>query len=231
VENNKKTQLLSPADSDPALAESYRLLRTNLFSLDADQTRTIMITSALPGEGKSAVAANLAGVCANGYRQVLLVDSDLRKPTQHAYFGVSNAVGLAQALRPPRLGEDNSQEVTVQQVQPGLDILTSGPVPPSPPDQLASDTMAQLVQFVRAKYDLIIFDSPPVLTVADAVVLARYVDGVVLVVKAAHTRRDQAGEAIKKLTRANTKLLGVVLNSVPGKKGYTGPDGHYRRLR
>lgn len=229
MNNNKKTQLLGIAGSDPALAESYRLLRTNLYSLDGGNTRTIMITSALPGEGKSTVAANLATVCANGYRQVLLVDSDFRRPTQHVYFGMKNTTGLAQALRQPQPGEDDGQEVTVQQAQPGLDILTSGPLHENPPDQLASDRMAQLVQFVRAKYDLIIFDSPPVLVVTDAVVLARYVDGVVLVVKAGHTRRDQAGEAIKQLTRANTKLLGVVLNSVTGKKSYSGRDGHYSR--
>ena len=169
-----------------------------------------MITSALPREGKSVVAANLAVACANGHKNVLLVDADLRHPAQHECFGMDNSVGLAQALKPSRRGEDCSQEVMVHQALPGLDVLTSGPLPTSPPDDLASSAMTRLVHFVKRKYNLIIFDS--------ALVLARHVDGIILVVKAVHTRREQADEAIKQLTRANSNLLGVVLNSVYGKK-------------
>jgi capsular exopolysaccharide synthesis family protein len=205
-------------DSGSAFAESCRALRTNLRHLDEHRAHCIMITSALPREGKSVVAANLAVACANGHRNVLLVDANLRHPAQHECFGVRNTVGLAQALKRSRPGEDCSQEVMVHQALSSLDVLTSGPLPASPPDDLASDAMTRLVEFFKTRYNLIIFDSAPVLPVTDALVLARHVDGIILVIKAVHTRREQADEAIKQLTRANSNLLGVVLNSVNGKK-------------
>ncbi len=207
---------MSTAEYNSELGESYRLLRTHLFSLNDGRTRTIMITSALPREGKSTVAANLAMACANGHKRVLLVDSDFRRPTQHVRFGIENNVGLAQALRNDR------PEILVHHAQPGLDVLTSGPLPANPPDRLASDTMARLVEFVKSKYDMVILDSPPVLPATDAVILASRVDGVLLVIKASYTRREQAAEAVRQLKGASAKLLGVVLNSVSKKRSAGG---------
>jgi len=225
---DKNTGLSEVAAEGSAIAESYRFLRTNLFFFDAREVQAVMITSALPGEGKSTIAGNLAVVCADAHKRVLLVDSDLRKPTQHVYFGMNNSSGLAQALRQPGPGSEYNLELKVHQARPGLDLLTSGPLPASPPDRLASGRMAELVSFVRREYDLIIFDSPSVLAVTDPVVLARYVDGVILVVRAAHTRREHAAEALRQLARTNTNVLGVVLNSMSPKKGY-GREGNYLR--
>jgi len=199
----KKRQLRS----ELLAMEAYRLLRTNLLYLASDRPRTIMVTSALPGEGKTTVAANLGRVCCDGGTRVLLVDSDLRRPALHKHFGLDNSFGLAQAL-------DEDRHVVVQQAEAGLDLLTSGLLPENPPDVLASESMTEFIQFIKDKYDLVIFDSPPVLSVSDAIILAKRVDGVLLVVKSSSTRRNHANEAIKQLLRANRNILGVVLNSV-----------------
>jgi capsular exopolysaccharide synthesis family protein len=222
----KETQLPGVVDSRSAFAESCRALRTNLLFLEEHRVRSIMITSALPNEGKSVVAANLAVAFAAGRRKVLLVDADLRNPTQHKCFDVDNTVGLTQALRRSPSSENGAPEIIVQQTRPGLDVLTSGPLPAGPSDDLASDAMIRLVEFVKTKYNLVIFDSTAVLPVTDALVLARHVDGIILVVRAVHTRSEQAGEAIKQLRRANTNLLGVVLNSVNARK-IAARNGHY----
>ena len=207
--------LLSSRAGSPSLAEAYCALRTNLSFLAGDAVKTIMVTSALPREGKSTVAANLALACANADKQVLLVDSDLRNPTQHINFALENTAGLAQVIQ-----HGNERDLLVRSIQPRLDVLTSGPLPANPPDYLASDMMPALLGFLREHYDLVILDSPPVLLVADAVALGQWVDGVLFVIKAANTRPDQANKAIKQLRRANQNLLGVVLNAVDAGKAF-----------
>jgi len=199
--------------NDLQATEAYRLLRTNLLYLAIDRPRAIMVTSALPQEGKTTVAANLARVCCDGGTRVLLVDGNLRRPALHKFFALDNSFGLTQAL-------EEERHVVVQQAEPGLDLLTSGSLPDNPPDILASESMMELITFVKEKYELIIFDSPPVLSVSDTIILAKRVDGILLVVKWSATRRDHAAEAIKCLARANQNILGVVLNSVNNSKQF-----------
>lgn len=188
--------------------ESFYQLRTNLSLVPGPPVKTVLIASALPREGRSTVAASLALACAEGARSVLLVDADFRNPCQHANFNINNVSGLAQVL-----GRADMHECQVKQVHPWLDVLTSGPLPANPPDLLASPVMTGLVQFLREKYDLVIFDSPAVARVTDAVALAHAVDGVLLVIKAASTTRQQAHSAVSQLRRANPRILGAVLNA------------------
>lgn len=204
-----KVCLLSTCVGGPAIfAESFRHLRTSLECV-AGSARTIMVCSPSPREGKSTVAANLGLAWASRRKNVLLVDCDMRHPVQHLNFSMPNVAGLSTMLE-----HRNHNNLHVQQTVPGLDLLTSGPLPPSPPDELASDTMAVFVEFAKTRYDIVILDSPPVLTTSDATILARMADGILLVVKAGHTRREQAADAIKRLRRANPNLMGVVFNGL-----------------
>ncbi len=192
------------------IAEAYRLLRTNFQFAAVDRPlRRIVITSPGPGDGKSTTAANLAVVFAQGGKSVILVDADLRRPQQHRIFQRTASYGLSTAL------VDAATPVTsfLQPTDvPGLRLLTSGPIPPNPAELLGSQRMAQLMQTLTQEADMVIMDSPPVLSVADATILANAADGVVLVADAGRTRREMARRAKESLERAGANLLGMVLN-------------------
>lgn len=192
------------------IAEAYRLLRTNFQFAAVDRPlRRIVITSPGPGDGKSTTAANLAVVFAQGGKRVILVDADLRRPQQHRIFQRTASYGLSTAL------VDAATPVTsfLQPTEvPGLRLLTSGPIPPNPAELLGSQRMAQLMQVLNQEADMVIVDSPPVLSVADAAILANAADGVVLVADAGRTRREMARRAKESLERAGANLLGMVLN-------------------
>lgn len=192
------------------IAEAYRLLRTNFQFAAVDRPlHRIVITSPGPGDGKSTTAANLAVVFAQGGKNVILVDADLRRPQQHRIFQRTASYGLSTAL------VDAATPVTsfLQPTDvPGLRLLTSGPIPPNPTELLGSQRMAQLMQALHQEADMVIVDSPPVLSVADAAILANAADGVVLVADAGRTRREMARRAKESLERAGANLLGMVLN-------------------
>ncbi|MER3457471.1 MAG: protein tyrosine kinase [Chloroflexota bacterium] len=192
------------------IAEAYRLLRTNFQFAAVDRPlRRIVVTSPGPGDGKSTTAANLAVVFAQGGKSVILVDADLRRPQQHRIFQRTASYGLSTAL------VDAATPVTsfLQPTDvPGLRLLTSGPIPPNPAELLGSQRMAQLLQVLSQEAEMVILDSPPVLSVADATILANAADGVVLVADAGRTRREMARRAKESLERAGANLLGMVLN-------------------
>ncbi len=192
------------------IAEAYRLLRTNFQFAAVDRPlRRIVVTSPGPGDGKSTTAANLAVVFAQGGKSVILVDADLRRPQQHRIFQRTASYGLSTAL------VDAATPVTsfLQPTDvPGLRLLTSGPIPPNPAELLGSQRMAQLLQVLSQEAEMVILDSPPVLSVADAAILANAADGVVLVADAGRTRREMARRAKESLERAGANLLGMVLN-------------------
>lgn len=192
------------------IAEAYRLLRTNFQFAAVDRPlRRIVVTSPGPGDGKSTTAANLAVVFAQGGKSVILVDADLRRPQQHRIFQRTASYGLSTAL------VDAATPVTsfLQPTDvPGLRLLTSGPIPPNPAELLGSQRMAQLLQVLSQEAEMVILDSPPVLSVADAAILANAADGVVLVADAGRTRREMARRAKENLERAGANLLGMVLN-------------------
>jgi capsular exopolysaccharide synthesis family protein len=196
-----------------AIAESYRMLRSNLEFARVDRPiHTILVTSSLPGEGKTVTAANLAIAFALEGRRVLLVDADLRKPAVHTLFDVPNTQGLTTMLR--------SDTVTLESVahtneQERLKVLTSGPLPPNPAEMLGSQRMLTVLQRLQANQDVLIIDSPPLRAVTDAAILSAFVDGTLLVIDASKSRRPAVRLGREALNRVNAQILGVVLNRVP----------------
>ncbi|MDN4071758.1 CpsD/CapB family tyrosine-protein kinase [Fictibacillus terranigra] len=203
------TQLITHNNPKSPISEQYRTIRTNIqfSSIDTEYT-TLMVTSPGPGEGKSTTVANLAVVLAQQGKSVLLIDGDLRKPTVHYTFKVSNIQGLTNVLTRQAALEDAVQQTNVDD----LYVLPSGPIPPNPSELLNSKAMEMLVEDANKKYDYVLFDSPPVLAVTDAQVLSNRCDGVVLVTSSGKTGREEALKAKELLENANAKILGVVLN-------------------
>lgn len=194
------------------ISEQYRTVRTNIqFSAVDQEVRSLLVTSTGPGEGKSTTAANLAVVFAQQGKKVLLIDADLRKPTMHYTFKTENIQGLTNVLLRQKSLE---QAVNLTEVE-NLDLLSSGPIPPNPAELLSSKSMKQLLENAYGIYDIIIFDSPPVMAVSDAQILANETEGCLLVVSSGKTEREMALKAKEALEAAKSKLLGVVLN---GKK-------------
>jgi non-specific protein-tyrosine kinase len=192
------------------IAEAYRLLRTNIQFMAVDrEIKSILVTSTHPGEGKSITAANLAVVMAQANLKTIIVDADLRRPVMHKIFQVRNSGGLTDLLRSPELGVDLQLKETGVE---NLLIVTGGPLPPNSAELLGSRRMAELIHRLEEMADVVIFDSPPVLPVTDAAVLANRVSGVVLVAEAGRTRYDMAKQAARRLDQAHANLLGIVVN-------------------
>ncbi|PGK31207.1 capsular biosynthesis protein [Priestia megaterium] len=205
-----KRRLLAHNSPKDPVAEQYRTIRTNIQFSNVDQDiKTIVVTSSGAEEGKSTTTSNLATVYAQQGLKVLLIDADLRKPTGHYTFRLENHIGLTNVL--------TRQSTLAQAVQeseiPHLSVLTSGPIPPNPSELLASAQMAELLKEMKEKFDMIIFDTPPILAVADAQILANQVDGTILVVSSGKTEKDAALKSKELLSNAQGKLLGVVLNN------------------
>ncbi len=213
-------------DAIPA-QEAYHRLQAKLEArVQADGLRSILITSPEPGEGKSAIVANLAQALANAGRRVVVVDANLRRPIMHQILDVSNKVGLSNVL---------SQEWTVKEAvqttrTPGVWVLTSGTPHPNPAQLLNSAGMPSLFEELAAPFDVILLDSPPVLAVADATLLAPLVDGVLLTVGRAQTKRDSIEAAIEQLAGVQARLLGVVVNWAERTKDLR-HYRHYERAR
>ncbi|RIW36063.1 polysaccharide biosynthesis tyrosine autokinase [Bacillus salacetis] len=208
--NNHSRKLVTDAAPKSPVSEQYRTLRTNIeFSQVDDAYRSLMVTSTGPGEGKSTTSANLAVVFAQQGKKVLLIDADLRKPTMHYTFQKMNTVGLSNAVTKQVGLTDAVQSTRVE----NLDILTSGPIPPNPAELLGSKGMNSLLEEMYRLYDVVIFDTPPVLAVTDAQILANKCDGTVLVVSSGRTEIEAAQKAKEQLQSAQAKLLGVVLNN------------------
>ncbi|WP_083227546.1 CpsD/CapB family tyrosine-protein kinase [Geobacillus thermoleovorans] len=201
--------LITAEDPKSPIAEQYRTIRTNIqFSFIDAPLRSLIVTSTGPGEGKSTTTANLAVVFAQQGKKVLLIDADLRKPTVHYTFRLNNYMGLTNVLTgsAPLLSTCQATEID------HLSILTSGPIPPNPAELLSSNAMAQCLEQLYETFDLVIFDTPPVLAVTDAQILANQCDGTVLVIESGGTEIEAAVKAKELLEAANAKLLGVVLN-------------------
>jgi capsular exopolysaccharide synthesis family protein len=209
---------LVAASEELSMGESYRTLRTNiLFSAIDRQLRTLSISSALPQEGKSRTAANLAVVLAAAGHSTVLIDCDFRRPSQHRLFGRLQNVGLADLM----LGEASENEVItpVEQVQ-NLWLLSSGPTPPNPSELLASARMRDLLNRLTETFTYVVIDTPPVNLVADALVLGTYTDATLLVVEHGRSRYPAVRAAKESLERVGARLLGGVLNKVPSREGY-----------
>jgi len=197
------------APQSPA-AEAYRNLRTAIKFLSLDRPiRTVLVTSARPGEGKTTTATNLAIVASRSGQKVLLIDCDLRRPQAHLFFSLPNDVGFTSVL----LGEVTLQEAAQTPGDTGtLAIVTSGPLPPDPSDLLSGDTTRRALDRIGSEVDLVVIDSPPILPVADPTVLAGLVDGVIVVASAGTTDKRQLARAIARLQQVEAPILGTVLN-------------------
>jgi len=198
-------------------AEAIRMLRANLeFASAGKQIDSLAITSSSPGEGKSTVSANLAVVMAQAGLRTVMIDADLRKPTQHRIFSIPNNTGLTRLLTHP---EERWQAAATRVAVPNLWLIPSGPVPPNPADLLSIDAFPQLLKRVAIDADIIILDTPPVLAVSDPLVVARNTDAVLLVAKSGQTRRDALRHTAEALQQGNMRLLGIVLNQQRSKDG------------
>jgi capsular exopolysaccharide synthesis family protein len=207
----KTIELIPHLAPKSSFAESYRTIRTALLlSSPQEKLRSIVVSSPLPSEGKTATVANLAVTLAQANRKVLLIDADLRKPRLHRIFRVKNVHGLTNFL----VSDVEYRDLIKATEVPNLYLINSGPVPPNPAELLGSEKMARLVDFARQYFHHILFDSPPVLVVADAMVLGPIVDGMVLVVWGEKTTRDALERAREKLDLMKIKLMGVVINNL-----------------
>jgi tyrosine-protein kinase len=215
--------LLYPRSS---AAEAYRALRSNVefASVDAP-VRSLLVTSSTRAEGKTTTSCNLAVVFAQAGKRVLLVDADLRRPGVHVMFNTPNDTGLTTLLRETSASVDDIAQDTEE---PNLRVLTTGPLPPNPAELLGSMRMRTVVASLLKSADLVVFDSPPVHSLADAAVLSSLVDGTLVVVSSGRSRRRWIKITMETLNRAGANVLGVVLNRVPAKSelGYGGYYGH-----
>ncbi|HEU4327196.1 MAG TPA: CpsD/CapB family tyrosine-protein kinase [Roseiflexaceae bacterium] len=211
--------LIALRDPRSQVAEAYRTLRTNIqFSSLDKPLRTLMATSTTADEGKSTTVANLAITMAQAEQRVILVDCDLRRPSLHALFGVPNEDGLTTVI----LAQDQAPLPLQPTEVPGLSLLTSGPLPPRPADILGSRRMEAVIARLREEADIVLFDTPPVVAVTDAAVLATRVDGVLLVLQAQRTTRERARQARQILEKVKANIVGVVLNNAEIEHGYYG---------
>lgn len=207
--NAKIRYLITKLSPRSPISEQYRTIRTNLqFAAVDEEIKSILMTSAGPSEGKSMSAANLAVVYAQQGKKILLIDADLRKPTVHYTFRTDNLEGLSNIL----VGETSLLEAVSKSDVENLDIITCGPIPPNPSELLASKKMEQLLKEAYQLYDLVLFDTPPILAVADAQILANLCDGSILVVRSKQTAYEVASKSVDILKHAKAKMLGTILN-------------------
>ncbi|WP_172592115.1 polysaccharide biosynthesis tyrosine autokinase [Subtercola boreus] len=195
------------------LAEDYRRVRTNLEFADVDNPiRSIVVTSAMPGEGKSTMAINIALAMAERSIRVLLIDADLRRPSIATYAQIEGAAGLTSVL----VGSADLKDV-IQPWAPNVDILTSGTIPPNPNQLLGSTSMARLLQTVIADYDFVIVDTPPLLPASDALTLTHMTDGALVVSLYNSTTRQRLTDALAALSGVRARTIGIVLNQTKPK--------------
>lgn len=214
-----KTPLLTQVPPHSRRAESFRQLRTNLkFANVSDKARTVLVTSSLPGEGKSTTATNLAIALAQAGQTVCLVDADLRRPMISEYLGLERSAGLTTAL----VGMADVNDLLQPWGDDSLYVLASGQIPPNPSELLGSHEMQLLLARLEEAFDIVVVDAPPLLPVTDAAVLSQNVGGVVLVVGSQKLRRQDLQKSLDALDLVNANILGVVMNRLPNK----GPDAY-----
>jgi capsular exopolysaccharide synthesis family protein len=213
-------------DPRSAASEAIRRLRTNLqFIGVAGQARAMVISSSVPGEGKSTTAINLAVSLADAGSRVLLIDADLRRPSVAEYLGLEGQVGLTTVL----IGKASVEDVVQPWADSGLDILPAGQIPPNPSELLGSPAMRALLDQLTATYDMVLIDSPPVLPVTDAAVLGRQVGGALVVAGMDRIHRPQLRETLESLDTAGCHVLGLVINKIAKREvgAYVYERGYY----
>lgn len=211
--------LLTQANHQSPRAESFRQLRTNLqFANISGRAKSVLVTSSLPGEGKSTTATNLAIALAQAGQSVCLVDADLRRPVVSEYLGLERNVGLTTAL----VGISDVNDILQPWGEDNLFVLSSGQIPPNPSELLGSEAMRILIERLEKVFDSVIIDAPPLLPVTDAAVLSQHVGGVVMVVGSRRIKHHDLEKSLRSLELVNANVLGIVLNLLPTK----GPDAY-----
>lgn len=215
--------LIVQSDPHSPRAEAFRRLRTNVQFLDVGEAKkTFVVTSALPGEGKSTTTINLAIALAEAGSRVVLVDADLRRPSVAKYLGMEGSAGLTTVL----IGRASAEDVVQPWGNGRLSVLPSGQIPPNPSELLGSSAMTALLSELAAAYDVVLLDTPPLLPVTDAAVLAKVTNGALVVVGAGKVHKQQFAEALGSLETVGARVLGVVVNREPRKQG--GSYSYYR---
>jgi non-specific protein-tyrosine kinase len=216
-------------DTQSLRAEAFRQVRTNLQFVDVDKPpRSFVVTSSVPGEGKSTTTCNLAVTLARAGHRVALVEADLRRPTLGNYLGLAHGAGLTTAL----VGAADVQDLMQPWGEDGhLHVLTAGPTPPNPSELLGSRQMYDLIRCLQDRYDYVVIDAPPLLPVTDAAVLSKVADGVLMIVRFGKTRREQVRRALDLLGAVDARVLGMVLNMTPSKGRDAYSYGYYYNYR
>lgn len=210
------TPLITNIDTYAPRAEAFRVLRTNLQFIDPDvQRKVFVVTSSLPGEGKTTTAVNLALALAEGGESVVLVEGDLRRPKISEYLRLESAVGLTTVL----IGKLPLEDAVQTTASEGLAVVTSGATPPNPAELLKSSAMSSLIASLREQYDIVLIDAPPLLPVTDGALLAAQADGALLVVRHGKTTTDQVTLAVERLEAVGATPVGVIFNMTPAKGG------------
>lgn len=203
--------LIAHNDLKNPATEAYRVIRTSIqFAQAGKELKTLAVTSCMPNEGKSITVANLAVVLTQAGKSVLLLDCDMRNPTVHKNFNLSNKVGLSSCISMGTALSDAVQKTSIE----GLYALTGGVIPPNPSELLGSEQMKNVLQRAKEQYDYVLIDTPPVMPVTDALIVSRFVDGMILVIASAEVKVEMARDVKNQLVNAGANILGVVLNKV-----------------
>lgn len=225
TEDAKKPQLGINLDISFSVTEAYKALRTNInFTIPGEGCKSFLITSAVLSEGKTTTSTSLALTIAQTSSRVVIVDCDMRRPKVHSKFKIVNKLGLSNVLSGMCKPEEVIQSVEGYET---LSVIPAGTLPPNPAELLSSAEMEELISFLKANYDYVILDTPPVDIVADALPLTQLVDGVVLVVRYHQSIHPELAAAVERLEFAGAKILGFILNGVEETTTYY--RGHYKR--
>jgi capsular exopolysaccharide synthesis family protein len=221
LDNDRQTDpAISFVDDRSPIAEAFRKLRTNIQFFDVDDPpRIIVVTSALPGEGKSTTAINIALAFAEADHNVVLVDGDMRRPKLADYFGLTGSAGFSTVLT----GRASLHEVLQKTRYPGLAVLTSGPILPNPSELLGSKAAKKVLNEMRSGFDYVIVDSSALLPVTDAAILAAEADGALLIARFPKTKHEQLADAVTNLRNVDARILGAIFTMTParGSKSYS----------
>jgi len=212
--NTQARHLISVTNPKSPISEAYRTLRTNIsFSAVDEDLRVIMVTSAGPGEGKSTTVANLAATYAQSDKRTVLIELDLRKPTVHKTFKLSNRLGISHVLTKQASLDEVIQDTDIT----NLSAITAGMIPPNPSELVGSKALGAILEQLKEQFDQIIIDTPPVLALTDAQLIATHCNGVVLVAEAGKVKRSALIDAKERLNIVKARIVGVVLNNAKRK--------------
>ncbi|MBA3942947.1 MAG: polysaccharide biosynthesis tyrosine autokinase [Herpetosiphonaceae bacterium] len=212
IDRTKRSGLIVVEQPRSPVSEAFRVLRTNFQFTGVDRPiRTLLVTSPSQDEGKSTLCANIAAVLAQSGQQVMLVDGDLRRPTQHKLFELTNRSGLSELFKQPLSELENVIRRTSIK---GVSLVTAGAIPPNPAELIGSEKMRGILQQLQTQADIVLIDTPPVTPVTDAVVLAQRVDGVVLVVRSDVTKMSACQQAVAQLQHVGANVIGLVINDI-----------------